>query len=224
MARVTLVRHGQASFGSADYDQLSELGHQQCKWLGEYFKQSGRAFDHVIRGTLKRHQQSADNILTSYPSYGEVKADARLNEFDFLQVVKAYLVKHPELTPSANTPAREYYRVLKKAMQAWQQGLLDETLLPESWQDFKRRTHAALSELINSAHKEILVVSSGGAISLMLQSVLEAPDHTAIELNLQMKNASVSECFFGKGRAYLSLFNSTSYMETASRKDAITYS
>ncbi|MFC3093452.1 histidine phosphatase family protein [Alteromonas sediminis] len=224
MATLTLVRHGQASFGSADYDQLSPLGQQQCVWLGEYFKDSGKHFDHVVRGTLKRHQQSADCIMGSFPEVKAVDTDPRLNEFAFVEVVKAYLKKHPSLTPQADTPPREYYRILKKAMYAWQQDELDGALLSESWLDFKTRTHAALHDLLNSEYKNILVVSSGGAISLVLQSVLHAPDKTAIALNLQMKNASVSECFFGKGQASLSLFNSTSYMETAARREAITYS
>ena len=37
MAELYLVRHGQASFGAADYDRLSERGEQQSVWLGEYF-------------------------------------------------------------------------------------------------------------------------------------------------------------------------------------------
>ncbi|MFP2905716.1 histidine phosphatase family protein [Pyxidicoccus sp. 3LFB2] len=35
MGVVYLVRHGQASFGAADYDQLSETGLAQARVLGE---------------------------------------------------------------------------------------------------------------------------------------------------------------------------------------------
>ena len=35
MGTLYLVRHGQASFGSANYDQLSALGQRQCRRLGE---------------------------------------------------------------------------------------------------------------------------------------------------------------------------------------------
>ena len=41
LAELTLVRHGQASFGAANYDQLSDLGMQQSRWLGEYFAAIG---------------------------------------------------------------------------------------------------------------------------------------------------------------------------------------
>ena len=34
MSRILLVRHGQASLGAADYDQLSDLGEEQSRILG----------------------------------------------------------------------------------------------------------------------------------------------------------------------------------------------
>jgi len=39
MGTLYLVRHGQASFGAADYDNLSELGHKQSARLGEYWRE-----------------------------------------------------------------------------------------------------------------------------------------------------------------------------------------
>ena len=44
MSELFLVRHAQASFGKADYDQLSELGVNQSRWLGEYFRRQGIEF------------------------------------------------------------------------------------------------------------------------------------------------------------------------------------
>ena len=34
MSRILLVRHGQASFGADDYDDLSPTGHEQSRVLG----------------------------------------------------------------------------------------------------------------------------------------------------------------------------------------------
>jgi broad specificity phosphatase PhoE len=62
MGTLYLVRHGQASFGSDDYDRLSELGARQCERLGEYFRAKGLRFDGVITGTLKRHVQSHEAL------------------------------------------------------------------------------------------------------------------------------------------------------------------
>jgi broad specificity phosphatase PhoE len=41
MGTLYLVRHGQASFGADDYDQLSELGRRQSVRLGEYLARQG---------------------------------------------------------------------------------------------------------------------------------------------------------------------------------------
>ena len=57
MGTLYLVRHGQASFGADDYDQLSALGRQQAVRLGEYWRGKGQHFDAVITGTLRRHAQ-----------------------------------------------------------------------------------------------------------------------------------------------------------------------
>ena len=54
MGTLYLVRHGQASFGAEDYDQLSALGHRQCVALGQYWRERGMRFDAVLTGSLKR--------------------------------------------------------------------------------------------------------------------------------------------------------------------------
>ena len=63
MGTLYLVRHGQASFGAADYDQLSPRGHEQCRLLGAYWRERGQRFDAVFTGTLKRHAQSLAGIV-----------------------------------------------------------------------------------------------------------------------------------------------------------------
>ena len=57
MGTLYLVRHGQASFGADDYDQLSALGQRQAQRLGAYFQEKGLQFDAVLMGTLRRHAQ-----------------------------------------------------------------------------------------------------------------------------------------------------------------------
>ena len=62
MGTLYLVRHGQASFGAEDYDQLSALGRQQAVRLGEHWRARGLGFDAVITGTLRRHTQTLEGI------------------------------------------------------------------------------------------------------------------------------------------------------------------
>ena len=65
MGSIYLVRHAQASFGSSNYDQLSELGREQSAHLGSYFGNFDEKFDQVITGSLVRHKQTLDGILNN---------------------------------------------------------------------------------------------------------------------------------------------------------------
>ena len=58
MGNIYLVRHGQASFGAENYDQLSTLGQQQSQRLGEYFTDKGIQFEAALTGTLQRQIQT----------------------------------------------------------------------------------------------------------------------------------------------------------------------
>ena len=67
MGTLYLVRHGQASFGAANYDQLSELGQRQCAQLGAWMQARGKVFEGALRGTLARQRQSLEAMATALP-------------------------------------------------------------------------------------------------------------------------------------------------------------
>ena len=71
MGTLYLVRHGQASFGAENYDQLSPVGHQQAVRLGQFWRERGQRFDAVITGTLQRHVQTLDGIVEGLGSAPE---------------------------------------------------------------------------------------------------------------------------------------------------------
>ena len=50
MSSILLVRHGQASFGAADYDNLSDVGHEQSRVLGAALAARGVSPDVVVAG------------------------------------------------------------------------------------------------------------------------------------------------------------------------------
>eukprot|EP01137_Pigoraptor_chileana_P002731 Opistho-2@41962 len=89
MGTLYLVRHGQASFGAADYDQLSPLGHQQCVKLGEYWRARGQRFDAVLTGSLKRHAQSLAGIAEGLGQAPEPLVWPGLDEYDSEAVIRA---------------------------------------------------------------------------------------------------------------------------------------
>ena len=83
MSQLFLVRHGQASFGAVNYDQLSTQGYQQARWLGEHFADMGIRFSQVVAGDLARQQQTAQEILAAAGQSVSIRTDSGFNEFDF---------------------------------------------------------------------------------------------------------------------------------------------
>lgn len=225
MAQFYLVRHGQASFGAANYDKLSPLGHQQARWLGEYYRERGITFDALITGDLVRHVETGQGILAGLGANLQADIQPGLNEFHFHHIVDAYLSAHPQETPSADAPRAAFYRLLKKAMVLWREGAL-EGALPETWQDFQDRVAAAMTHIRDhyAEHDKVLIVSSGGAMAMWVRHMLQAADEVVMDLNLQIRNSSVTEGFFNSKVFRLSAFNQVPHLDSADRHQAITYS
>lgn len=225
MAELYLVRHGQASFRSDHYDQLSPLGIQQARWLGEYFQHRGIRFDSILIGSLARHRQTAAAIAEGLQLQNpEFRIIEGLNEFNFQQLYEAYVQQHPQAALAADAPAVDYYRLLKQGMQTWFNGELVAGI-DETWQQFENRLHNVLATLQSEFHQQkVLTVSSGGAIAMLLRHILQAPGQTAIELNLQIRNTAISHCFFNRHAVRLTTFNHLPHLDTREREHNITYS
>ncbi|MFW8589952.1 histidine phosphatase family protein [Glaciecola sp. 2405UD65-10] len=222
MAQLFLVRHAQASFGAADYDNLSELGHLQSKLLGNYFSERDIQFDATITGSMKRHIQTKEGILAS-TQIGSAHIDEGWNEFDFDNIVRAYLSIFPRQKPDEKAPRSEWYKVLRNAMQAWSEGNLP-SYKGESWAEFVGRVKDSAQMIQESSHKNVLVVTSGGAMAIFLMTLLKCSVAQAINFNLQIKNTSVNQFYFNKGGFQLSSFNNVPHLDKPLHMSKITYS
>jgi len=225
MSELFLVRHAQASLGEDVYDRLSALGHQQSVWLGEYFRYRNLDFDHVICGDMVRHRETLAGIARGMGRPAdEFLTDPQWNEFDFEQLVQSYLSHHPAEVPKEGVHRRELFVILRKALHAWSEGHLGGDI-PESWTGFEQRVQAALKQA--TAHAEnsskVLVVSSGGAISMAIRQVLQAPPGAMIHMNLQTKNSGFSHLFFNRQSINLSGFNHVPHLDHPDRSGAVTY-
>ncbi|SDK71797.1 histidine phosphatase family protein [Microbulbifer yueqingensis] len=223
MAEFVTVRHGQASFGAADYDKLSELGWRQARWLGEHWQSEGAGFDRILCGDLLRHRETARGICEGAGlDHSRVELLPQLNEFDFQSVMRAYGELDPAAVPARGAGRSDYYRFLKKAMGAW---IRDEIGAGESWTAFEQRIGEALAILADSPRgSRTLVVSSGGAIAMMVRSAMEAGPEAVIKLNMQIRNTAVSHFFSSPGNTSLHSFNHIPHLERHDRRQFITYS
>jgi broad specificity phosphatase PhoE len=226
MAELYLVRHGQASFGAENYDELSPSGHTQSLWLGEYFAQAKLRFDRVVIGTMQRHRQTADGILAAMGGpQVEIAQDAGLNEYDFQALFAALGEEGLPAGLSAMSAAsskKDFYKGLRHVLQRWADDRLPGPV-PETWQQFQTRVQRARSEIQRVGGRRVLVVSSGGPIAVTAQQVLQAPATAAIALNMQIRNSSVCQYVFNDSAMSLVSFNSVPHLERAERHEFVTY-
>jgi broad specificity phosphatase PhoE len=95
MSELYLVRHAQASFGAANYDQLSDLGHRQSRWLGDHLGARGVSFGTLVVGDMVRHHETLDGICSGMGIDGADRLVLPgLNEYNFTDMIEAYGKSH----------------------------------------------------------------------------------------------------------------------------------
>lgn len=225
MGTLYLVRHGQASFGADDYDQLSDLGRKQSVRLGEYFRAKGLSFDAVLTGTLRRHAQTWAGICEGMAPTPTPQALPwpGLNEYDSEAVIGAI---HPHKLEKPNSPEmyRHHFRLLRDGLTQWMAGVISPRGMP-SYTDFVAGVTSALDHVRAQHHGgRVLIVSSGGPISTAVGQVLGTSPETTIELNLRIRNASVTEFAFTPKRHMLVTYNTLAHLDAPEYADWVTYS
>lgn len=75
-----MIRHGQASFGSANYDLFSETGVLQSRILAEYLLAVGLAPDALYSGVMERQKDTAGAMVALSRFYADKKAFQRVFE------------------------------------------------------------------------------------------------------------------------------------------------
>ena len=234
MGQIFLVRHGQASFGAADYDQLSAHGVEQSRLLGRWFAACKVVPGQVVTGSLKRHRQTAEACLGELPgapAAADWRTDSGFDEYDHVEV----LAKHaPQLTDpiaakdaldgDAN-PRKAFQRMFAQAMERWMGGAHDADYR-ESWPAFRARCVGAARRIAAAPASEAVVVfTSGGPIAAICQDLLGMPDERAAMLNFSLANSSVTRLLFSSkdGRISLSYLNNFAHLEQTGDAQAITY-
>lgn len=222
MGTIYLVRHGQASFGAKNYDQLSAMGVQQAQQLGRYWQARGMRFDAVYTGTLQRHLQTLDGIAHTLPNLPSAQALPSLNEYDSHALIRCI---HPEPLGPADTPEayRAHFRLLCDALAQWMAGVISPEGMT-SWQDFADGIRHTLDDIRRQHHAgDVLVVSSGGPISTAVSTVLGTPAEVSIALNMRIRNSAVTELSMSPKRLMLQTFNTLNHLDTPETKEWLTF-
>lgn len=239
MTTILLARHGQASFGKANYDELSTLGCEQARLLGQHYAGTQRRIDAIFSGSLVRQRDSAQHFWDKYqPS---IAADSRssvfnsnqpdsyvmpdFNEFNHEDV---FMKSTPHLATQAqiaaelaqhNQPMTRLGEMFREAMVRWHGGEHDEDYL-ESWPTFSHRAQQALSQLCTTVNESthlnadstVMVFTSGGVISAITAHLLEQGSQMAHQLTKSSVNTGVTAIDVSQSIPQLLSFNEHSHL------------
>lgn len=222
MGTLYLVRHGQASFGADNYDQLSALGQQQSLRLGEHWLAHGLVFDAMLTGTLQRQKQTWAGIAkgmgidesasTLWPG---------LNEYNSEAVIAAI---HPQPLAKPDTPElyRHHFRLLREGLLAWMKEKTQPQGMPP-YSEFLSGVTGALDHVRQTHAGAVLLVSSGGPIAMAVGHVLGLAPEATIELNLRIRNSAVTEFNFNPKRHTLLSYNTLPHLNQPAHAAWVTY-
>lgn len=230
MPAIYLIRHGQASFGHDDYDNLSELGLQQASILGTALSARLSGFDVVACGTMRRHEQTAKGCLSELDSgfnEGALLFDSAWNEYDHQNILAQYDERFESATSTQaylktlDNPAQAFEQAFNEAVFQWMRGEGDYV---ESWDAFRSRVRGGLQGLVDNHNdaKTIAAFTSGGPISLLSQALLGVDEKHLMQLNWTLVNCGITKVVATSSRSFVSTLNEHVHFEGANRQ-FITY-
>lgn len=222
MGTIYLLRHGQASFGTHNYDQLSPVGHQQARVLGQALQARGVQPDVLVSGTMQRHQETAAGALSVWaaPAAQPLSLHAGVNEFDHENVIEVaeprYADKRLMMAELAqqSDPRRAFQTFFRQAVMRWVKGEHAHEYA-EPWSTFKQRVLDALADLVRAtpAKGSTLVFTSGGTISVVCAHLLGLSDEQAFTINWTLANVGITKLQAGRDGLHLISVNEHAHVE-----------
>lgn len=210
---LAIMRHGQASFGAAHYDRLSELGMAQARTTGEYLRAQGAKHGELCVGPRDRHHGTARALLDAWGASPVRRDEARVDEFaDSAQILAAMDDAAPWPEGAASSGHQRLQRLMD-GIDAWAGGRMAIAGC-ETFAQFRSRIGRWLhDELETASHKAPrLVVTSAGVVAAVFCEVLQLPDEAFPAIVCQVRNASLTEVGTTRGRAVVVSFNNTGHL------------
>lgn len=215
MSNITLVRHGQANSGSTDetsYDKLSDLGHQQARWLGSYLTDIRETYDRVYCGTLTRHIETAAGMGFDSPTI-----DARLNELTYFNMSDAV---HKKLGIAVPTNRDEFIEHLPLVFTMWQEGQIEGDF--ETFHAFQSRIDEVLHD-IAAGNGRALIVTSGGVIAMSMRIAMGLEMSAFSRTALAIMNTSLHQLHPIGDSLSMTQFNAVPHLASPERQFAKTF-
>lgn len=226
MPTILLIRHGQASYGAADYDRLSERGIEQARAVGGELRERGIVPARVITGRHRRQIETA--TAAAGDNWPGPEVDDRWDEFHAAQVLSHHSDSRASLESSGDQQSpmmstAEFQKILDVALVRWV-AAGEESPALQSWPAFGTAGGSAMEQLSAELGRgeTAAVFTSAGVIASACAAVLEHAESLFVPFNRVQVNASISKIVFGASGASLLGFNDHGYLERLGRS-MITY-
>lgn len=209
MSTLTVIRHAQARPFEKESDRLSETGELQACALSRYWDEHAVEFDEVWSGSLQRQRRTAE-----LAAHGTVQISPDWNEYDAGGALRHFApgFEHAPDGPERN---RRFQKVLEAAMLAWLESP-EPVDGVESWPAFRDRIRRGLRRIQDGpSNRRVAVFTSGGPIGVLVQTALDAPHRSFLEINWRVRNCSLTEFVFSAGRLSLDSFNAIPHLPDA---------
>ncbi len=228
MGHVVLIRHGQASFGEADYDRLSPLGEEQSRHLGQWFRQTRQHADLIATGSMRRQVRTAELCAEAAAVDVPTVTVAGLNELDHVDILTRY---RPDLDGTdawraemtrGGDPQQTFQRLFAAAIDRWTSGEFDAQYT-RSWPTFRVDVLQALQELAMHTVGTIWAFTSGGPIAVITHALVGAPADNPFALSWPLVNTSLTRLSLGATRHSLVSYNSWPHLELTGESRLVTH-
>lgn len=220
MATIYLIRHGQASFGSANYDQLSPLGQLQADRTGQYLARAGISLDAAYSGGLSRQRETCQRACaglggdiphTIDPRFNEIRNDEQVKHLAPLVASKDPAID--ALLERGLSSSKDYQKVIEAVFNYWVSHDCSEYGI-QSWQEYSGLAGDALKEVMQSqgSGKTVGIFTSGGTIATLVAQALGLGGEQTYRFYEPIFNCSVTQLFYSGTRVSLSYYNDCSFL------------
>lgn len=220
MSMLYLVRHGQASAGTHDYDRLSPMGRRQSQLLGQWWKKQGFIPDQTSHGSLTRQRDTAGLALEPLTLASQSSEHAGLNEYDH-RIIDALFSANSE----SDNPESMSFDTYASLMRCWRDASGAELANgAEPWADFKSRGWNAVQELHARSSEDAhhVYFTSGGIIATLVSTVLDLDFSHTIDAIWRIRNSSITSLHFDGTNVRLVDFNTIPHLQAEHDPSLIT--
>lgn len=230
MSKLYFFRHAQASYGAANYDQLSPKGEKQSAELGKYLVEKKILFDKIFVGPLNRQQHTFEIVKMHYaknelpmpepiilPELKEHQGPEGLKKVlpELIQTVPQIKKWYASIEENAALRKKNSLLSFQYFMEEWVVGnIVVEGIEP--WNIFRKEVKKGLDAILENTEKgeNIGAFTSGGTISSITADALNLEDRKRVAaLNFSIRNASFSTFLYSKNQFNLLSFNELPHLQ-----------